>query len=218
MVGRSEAVEAINDLLASTAIFATTSSGVLAGLLEEIAGDRLTFAQLKLLRLVERQGRLNIGDVAAFLGISNAAASKAVDRLVRAGLLGRAEAPDDRRATQVTVTGDGRALLEAFEARSSAALLRLLSGAGLRKLKELATGLDRLSVSLATGDRKQDSLCFRCGLYFRDECLLRDSTDERCYLHLGPVRRRESPLPEPSPGAHRVGSGDRVRATTGGIG
>jgi DNA-binding MarR family transcriptional regulator len=217
VVGRSEALEAINDLLASTAIFSTTSSDLLAGVLAEVAGDRLTFAQLKLLRLVERQGRLHIGDVAAFLGISNAAASKAVDRLVRAGLLGRAEAPDDRRATQVSVTADGHALLEAFEARSTAALLRLLSGAGLRQLKELATSLDRLSVSLATGRRKHDSLCFRCGLYFRDECLLRDSTDERCYLHLGPALRRGRAL-EPSSGARRAGSGDRVRATTGGIG
>ncbi|MCU0280580.1 MAG: MarR family transcriptional regulator [Acidimicrobiia bacterium] len=213
MVGRSEALEAINDLLASTAIFSTTSSDLLAGVLTEVAGDRLTFAQLKLLRLVERQGRLNIGDVAAFLGISNAAASKAVDRLVRAGLLGRAEAPDDRRATQVSVTGDGRGLLEAFETRSSAALLRLLSGAGLRQLRDLTTSLDRLSVSLAAGRREQGSLCFRCGLYFRDECLLRTSTDDRCYLHLGSGRRREPPA-----GARRVASGDRVRATTGGIG
>jgi DNA-binding MarR family transcriptional regulator len=214
VVGRSEALEAINDLLASTAIFSTTSSDLLAGVLTEVAGERLTFAQLKLLRLVERQGRLNIGDVAAFLGISNAAASKAVDRLVRAGLLGRAEAPDDRRATQVSVTADGRALLEAFDSRSSAALLRLLSGAGLRQLRDLTASLDRLSVYLAAGRREQDSLCFRCGLYFRDECLLRDSTHDRCYLHLGPGRRRG----EPAPGARRVGSSDRVRATTGGIG
>lgn len=214
MVGRSEALETINDLLASAAIFSTTSSDLLAGVLEEVAGDRLTFAQLKLLRLVERQGRLNIGDVAAFLGISNAAASKAVDRLVRVGLLGRAEAPDDRRATQVSVTDDGRALLDAFESRSSAALLRLLSGAGSRQLRDLTTSLDRLSVSLAAERREQSSLCFRCGLYFRDECLLRTSTDERCYLHLGSGRRRG----EPAPATRRGGSGDRVRATTGGIG
>jgi DNA-binding MarR family transcriptional regulator len=214
VVGRSEALEAINDLLASTAIFSTTSSDLLAGVLAEVAGDRLTFAQLKLLRLVERQGRLHIGDVAAFLGISNAAASKAVDRLVRAGLLGRAEAPDDRRATQVSVTADGRALLEDFDTRSSAALLRLLSGAGLRQLRDLTASLDRLSVYLAAGRREQDSLCFRCGLYFRDDCLLRTSTDDRCYLHLGSGRRRG----EPAPGARRVGTDDRVRATTGGIG
>ena len=215
MVGRAEALEAINDLLASATIFATTSSDLLAAVLAEVAGDRLTFAQLKLLRLVDRQGRLTIGDVAAFLGISNAAASKAVDRLVRAGLLGRAEAPDDRRATEVSVTAEGRALLEEFESRSSAALLRLLSGAGLRA----APGHCRRASTASRcpwppGAGSEASLCFRCGLYFRDECLLRTSTDDRCYLHLGSGRRRG----EPAPGARRAGSGDRVRATTGGIG
>ncbi len=98
----------------------------------------------------------------------------------------------------MSVTADGRALLEDFDSRSSAALLRLLSGAGLRQLRDLTASLDRLSVYLAAGRREQDSLCFRCGLYFRDECLLRTSTDDRCYLHLGSGRRRGEPLPVPA--------------------
>ena len=87
MARRAETLEAINDLLASATIFTSTSSTLLAAELEELAGDRLTFAQLKLLRLVARQDPLTVGDVAVFLGISNAAASTAVDRLVRAGFL-----------------------------------------------------------------------------------------------------------------------------------
>ena len=214
MVGRAEALEAINDLLASATIFATASTEVLAAELDEVAGDRLTFTQLKLLRLVDRQGHLTVGDVAAFLGISNAAASKAVDRLVRADFLGRAEAPGDRRATVVSVTPEGRLLLEKFESRSSAALLRLLAGVSLPQLRDIAGSLDRLSTSLAVGSGERGSLCFRCGLYFRDECLLRTSTDSRCYLHLGSGRRGGD---TPS-GARRARSSDRARVMTGGIG
>ena len=154
MVGRAETLEAINDLLASATIFTTASSDLLAAELGEVAGDRLTFAQLKLLRLVDRQGHLTVGDVAAFLGISNAAASKAVDRLARGGLLARAESPGDRRATQVSVTPEGLLLLGEFEERSNAKLLGLLSGVALRQLRDLSGGLDRLSVSIsAAGDR-----------------------------------------------------------------
>jgi DNA-binding MarR family transcriptional regulator len=213
VVGRAEALEAINDLLASASVFSTASTEVLAAELEEVAGGRLTFTQLKLLRLVDRQGHLTIGDVAAFLGISNAAASKAVDRLVRSDLLGRAESPGDRRATEVSVTPAGRLLLGEFESRSSAVLLKLLAGVSLPQLRDISGGLDRLSMTLAAESGAGASLCFRCGLYFRDECLLRTSTDNRCYLHLG-SRRRGGETP---PGARRARRSDRASAMTGGI-
>ncbi|MBM3695202.1 MAG: MarR family transcriptional regulator [Actinobacteria bacterium] len=213
MVGRAEALEAINDLLASATIFTSASSDLLAAELERVAGDRLTFTQLRLLRLVDRQFHLAIGDVAAYLGVSSAAASKAVDRLVRSGLLARAESPGDRRATEVSVTSEGQALLAEFEARSSATLLRLLSGVGAPQLRDISGRLDRLSVSLAAGRSGEESLCFRCGLHFREDCLLRAAGDERCYLHLGSGRRGGAPI-----AASRPGAADRARATTGGIG
>ena len=198
MVGRAEALEAINDLLASATIFATASTEVLAAELDEVAGDRLTFTQLKLLRLVDRQGHLTVGDVAA----------------LRGDLLGRAEAPGDRRATVVSVTPEGCLLLEKFESRSSAVLLRLLAGVSLPQLRDISGSLDRLSTTLAAGSGERGSLCFRCGLYFRDECLLRTSTDSRCYLHLG-SGRRGGDIPS---GARRARGSDRARVMTGGIG
>lgn len=188
MAKRAGALEAINDLLASATIFTSTSSDLLAAELEDLAGGRFTFAQLKLLRLVARQDPLTVGDVAAFLGISNAAASKAVDRLVRGGLLQRAEAKGDRRATEVSLTGEGRGLLDDFEARSSTTLLRLLAGVSLREMREISGRLDRLSLSMARPVDAGSNVCFRCGLYFRDECLLRTLPDRRCYLHLGSRR------------------------------
>jgi DNA-binding MarR family transcriptional regulator len=54
------------------------------------------------------------------MGITNAAASQAIDRLVNLGMIGRAEDPDDRRAKQLTLTQEGRALIEkGFEARGN---------------------------------------------------------------------------------------------------
>jgi DNA-binding MarR family transcriptional regulator len=212
---RAETLEAINDLLASATIFTSTSSELLGAELEGLAGDRLTFTQLKLLRLVARQDPLTIGDVAAFLGISNAAASKSVDRLVRGGFLCRAEARADRRATEVSLSEEGRALLDDFEARSSAALLRLLSGVTPRQMRDISGGLDRLSLSICGPIESGSSLCFRCGLYFRDECLLRTMTDRQCYMHLGSRRRAgEKPM-----ATNRGGAGRRqVGVTTGGGG
>ncbi|MBN2113558.1 MAG: MarR family transcriptional regulator [Acidimicrobiia bacterium] len=212
MAGRVEALEAINGLLASATIFTTASAEVLAAELGEVAGDRLTFTQLKLLRLVERQGHLTIGDVAAFLGISNAAASKAVDRLVRGGLLSRAESPGDRRATEVSITDEAERLLDEFDARASEMLLGLLAEVGVGRLRDLAEGLDRLSVSLSAASRDPDRVCFRCGLYLRDDCLLRMLSDRRCYRHLGPTRSSTGSSPRPGR------SSTQIETTTGGNG
>jgi len=206
---RAETLEAINDLLASATIFTSTSSDLLAAELEGLAGDRLTFTQLRLLRLVARQDRLSVGDVATFLGVSNAAASKAVDRLVRGGFLRRAEAEGDRRTTEVSVTEEGLRLLDGFDARSSAALLRLLSGVTPRQMRDISGGLDRLSLSIS-GSAEPGDVCFRCGLYFRDECLLRTMTDRQCYLHLG-AKRRAGKKPR---AARRSGAGRRQAGVT----
>jgi DNA-binding MarR family transcriptional regulator len=213
VVGRAATLDAINDLLASATIFTSASFELLAGELGGLAGDRVTFAQLKLLRLVGRQHHLTVGDVAAFLGVSSAAASKAVDRMVRGGFLQRAESKDDRRALEVSVTEEGRALLDDFDARSGRALLRLLSGVAPRHLREISEGLDRLSLSIAGRGEEGSSVCFRCGLYFRDDCLLRTMTNRLCYLHLGTTRRPG----ERSPAARKsAGRGARAEATTRG--
>ncbi|HUU61788.1 MAG TPA: MarR family transcriptional regulator [Acidimicrobiia bacterium] len=210
MARRGETLEAINDLLASATIFTSTSSDLLAAELENLAGDRLTFAQLRLLRLVARQDPLSVGDVATFLGISNAAASKAVDRLVRGGFLRRAEAKEDRRTTEVSMTEESRVLLDDFDARSSVAWLRLLSGVTPRQMRDISGGLDRLSLSISGPADPGRSVCFRCGLYFRDECLLRTMTDRQCYMHLG-SRRRGGEKPKAS---HRSGAGRRQAGVT----
>jgi DNA-binding MarR family transcriptional regulator len=50
--------------------------------------------------------------VADDLGVTNAAASQMVDRLVQLGMLERSEDPEDRRARQLRLTDLGRALVE----------------------------------------------------------------------------------------------------------
>jgi len=179
---RTEAAQAINDLLAGASILTSMSNDLMAAQLEELAGDALTFSQLKLLRLVARRGTLSVSDVAAFLGVSTAAASKAVDRLVRSGYLNRAASPDDRRALRVTVTGEAQALLAAHERAAAESLTARLGGNRPAALRRLAGELTRLAAGI--GPKEGDGMCFRCGIYFRDRCLLREMHLGTCYLHL----------------------------------
>jgi DNA-binding MarR family transcriptional regulator len=52
-----------------------------------------------------------VTDISQHLGITKAAASQLVDRLVQQGLLERAEDPKDRRFKLVTITEQGRTLI-----------------------------------------------------------------------------------------------------------
>ena len=67
-----------------------------------------------------RQGVRVLHRIAEHLGVSNAAASQMVDRLVGMGLLERSEDPDDRRAKALALTEKGKALvLDSIEAKAA---------------------------------------------------------------------------------------------------
>ena len=75
----------------------------------------LTLAELVVLRQMQL-GRLTVAAAAACLSLSPSAASRAVERLVRDGLIRREENPEDRRQKLITMTQTGRELLGEMEA------------------------------------------------------------------------------------------------------
>lgn len=74
----------------------------------------LTLAESVVLRSLQH-GPLSVSDAAETLCVTPSAASRAVDRLVRDGLIARQENPDDRRQKQLTLTPAGAALLGEME-------------------------------------------------------------------------------------------------------
>ena len=64
------------------------------------------------------RGDCSVSDLGSELGVTNAAASQMIDRLVQQGLLERSEHPIDRRAKYLALTPRGQALVQqAIEAR-----------------------------------------------------------------------------------------------------
>ncbi len=72
----------------------------------------LTFAQMNVLMRLKKCNACGVSDIGAQMGVSNAAASQIVDRLVQMGYVLREEDPDDRRARRLSLTPAGEALLE----------------------------------------------------------------------------------------------------------
>jgi DNA-binding MarR family transcriptional regulator len=187
-------IKLIDDFLGSIQIFSSAVNDLFEEQLREVTGSGLTFTQLKLLNLISHTEGHTVSDVAAFLGVSNAAASKGVDRLVRRGLLKREEAASDRRAVELSLSDEGRVLLEKYEAVTQKAMTELFGGLSPKELRDTARLLDRLSVSIVD---QEDEVCFRCGIHFRDRCLLRQARRRDCYFHLHRKAKQMPARPTP---------------------
>ncbi|MGH9065508.1 MAG: MarR family winged helix-turn-helix transcriptional regulator [Acidimicrobiales bacterium] len=125
---------------------------------EEAAHERVSPSQLRALFAVHRRGSLSLGALAADLGAVPSSASRLCDRLVAAGLLDRRASEDNRRKVTLTLTGNGRRLLQHLEDQRRGDLGRLLEQmsptarrALLRGLRELGETVRRVSAGPGAG-------------------------------------------------------------------
>src|ERR1017187_6616638 len=131
---RHRSLSEIDDFLGSAHVFASAVADIIEQrLLEKAVEGQVTASQMKLLKLVAMTNSYTLGDVASFLRVSNAAASKAVDRLVRRGPLRRPQNPEE--------------------------------------------------------------LCLKCGIYFREHCLVRQLVPRNCFYQ-GAQKSRQPGQPE----------------------
>jgi DNA-binding MarR family transcriptional regulator len=79
----------------------------------------LSFSQLSVLMRLYHGGNSGVSEIGEQMGVTSAAASQAIDRLVNLDLIERTEDPADRRAKRLALTQKGCTLIEkGIEARS----------------------------------------------------------------------------------------------------
>ncbi|SNY62987.1 DNA-binding transcriptional regulator, MarR family [Paractinoplanes atraurantiacus] len=88
----------------------------------------LSLASFETLWVLKDREMARVGDLARELRITMGGASKLADRVRATGLIERAVDPADRRATQIALTAEGRAMLAAATATYDAAMAELLDG------------------------------------------------------------------------------------------
>lgn len=159
----------LHDFLAGARVFAKAVRDVIEGaVLREVAGDKVTVTQLKLLFLVAQTDSLTIGDAAEFLGVTSPAASKAVEKLVRRRLLRRNDIQGDRRSSQLSLTEASRRLLETYEAARNQKAAEIFAHYSPEQLRRTSELLDHLAAEIEHGAK--DQICMQCEIYFRQEC------------------------------------------------
>jgi MarR family transcriptional regulator, organic hydroperoxide resistance regulator len=174
-------LEVIREVMGASHVFCSTVNELLERTLSEATDEPLAMSQVKLLLLIARpEQRFKVTDVAEFLGVTNAAASRAIDRLVQRGLVDRTISLEDRRAVDLSLTEESRTLLDRFTESRNAELLRLVGNYPQEKLLRVASLLDELSVLLLDIDSAREGRCLRCGIHFRTNCVIRDVLGREC--------------------------------------
>lgn len=113
-------------------------------------GGQLTLSQYRLMRMISQLRADRIRDVAIFLSATTPAASKAVERLARRGLVERVESPQDRRVWRLRLSEEGKALLDRHEAVHRAVLGRIFSRCEADTLSRVTDLLEELSSGMET--------------------------------------------------------------------
>ena len=110
-----------------------------------VKASGFSMPQFFLLMQVHRRAHCGISDLSDHLEITNAATSQLVDKLVQAGLLVRAEDPDDRRAKQVSLTTTGQEMVTKAIAERSRWVDELADNMNEEERQKVAEALEILN-------------------------------------------------------------------------
>lgn len=108
-----------------------------------VGADALEPGQMDALDLLVQREAWRMGDLAEALRIDPSSATRAVHRLVRAGLAERSTSADDKRVVMVSATPAGRERHAAAARRRAEALARILAAYEPDELVELVELLER---------------------------------------------------------------------------
>lgn len=134
--------------------------------LEEVNNSRAN-----ILRLLGRQGRQSVKNIASFLGQSTAGASLNVEALVQAELVTREPDARDRRGVCVTLTSRGRQWLHQAERRQRELVGEATSSLTPQELGSLSKRIRTLAFALLKQSTAEPGRCLQCCAYESAACV-----------------------------------------------
>jgi len=147
----------------------------------KVSGGTLSFRQVSLLVLVSSKGGHLVGDVVHFLGVSYAAASQTVDKLVKLGHVNLESDPRDRRVKRISITPKGADVARRFQEEQERRLHRVLREYDAETLQNFSVSLaDMSALLLATGQDEGEKTCLQCGIFDVRGCVLDGETETAC--------------------------------------
>lgn len=173
----------MHQFLHNAHVFAATVQEIMGEkYLRETVEGEISVPQLELLRLIERNGNHQVREIASFMGVSQAAASKNVDKLVRLGLVARVVQESDRRAVSLSLTQRGRNIIHRYEELKTAKLNRVLGVFSEAEVEAISRGLQRVAYHILAEEGDGHTVCMKCSAYYLDHCPVQGMTGG-CMYH-----------------------------------
>lgn len=122
VVGNEADQELVDAFISASRALVAVAARSLAG----IEGD-ITLPQYRALVVLVARGAQRAADLAQALDVTPSTATRMCDRLVRKGLIVRERPEGDRRALDITITDEGRAMVRRVTRRRRAEIERILS-------------------------------------------------------------------------------------------
>ena len=138
--------------------------------LDQLSPYSLTRSQFCFLKLIAGNSELQVGELARCLGVSPAASSKNLDRLEELGLVVRETSTEDRRATLLSASPEGRRLVDEFERLKASRLAPVIEELGEERTEAFCDLLRDVCLGLLERTTVPDAPCMRCAGYYRPDC------------------------------------------------
>jgi DNA-binding MarR family transcriptional regulator len=140
--------------------------------LNEAGGGEISENQLAILRMLQRRDQLTASEFARVLGISNAAVSKIVQRLVSLGMVRRGPDPDDRRRVALVLEPAGEDLLQRYEQIATRKLDHIMASFNEVEKEQLLGLIQRVVQNTLAEEQDIDAICYQCGGHCGDTCVV----------------------------------------------
>lgn len=138
----------------------------------------LTRNQIYILRMLAQAGEMPIGEIARTLEISNAAASKNIDRLQDWGFVARRTRKRDRRSFQVGLQDAGRQVVASYDEIQSRKQLALMDQFTEEEKTVLLGLVGRVIRHTLADEHNTDLICQQCGNRCGEECVVSECRGE----------------------------------------
>ncbi|WP_375488920.1 MarR family winged helix-turn-helix transcriptional regulator [uncultured Jatrophihabitans sp.] len=157
MTGRSrrDPDEFVDAVLTASRVLVGVSARSLAAVEESV-----TVVQFRTLVVLHTRSRTNLNGLADSLGVNASTAARMVDKLVSAGLVARADNPDNRREVHLALTDAGAKLVDEVTARRRAEIARIVRAMPAERRAELAPALRAFAAAAAEPPTMQGATAY----------------------------------------------------------
>jgi DNA-binding MarR family transcriptional regulator len=139
-------------------------------LLRELDELDITLSQLQALTQIAERGRCSVGVLAEALDVTHPAAVKLVDKLARKELVVRGVAPADHRQSVLSVTSEGRRIVNEVRHARAERLLQVLDRMSAEERHALIHGLQAFVTAALRDEGALDQLCLSCQALLPTDC------------------------------------------------